>query len=110
MQVRDPCGVEAMDTTGSAVTSRAVENLWVRLKVGDRIRPRDALLLRRLGLRPFADSAVYETDARGYVVGIGAPGLTSPVDPVAVIDAFEQRFGIPQSCHGNGVRREGDER
>ena len=90
-----------MGVDDPAVTASAMENLWVRLKVGDRLRPRDALLLRRLGLPPFEGSAVYETDSRGYIVGVGTPGQTRRVDPDAVVTAFEKRFGTPQSCHGD---------
>ena len=77
------------------VSARCLENLWVRLKVGDRLRPRDAETLRRIALPPFDGSMVYQVDARGYVVAVGLPGETRPVDPRRLLAAFEARYGVP---------------
>jgi hypothetical protein len=79
----------------AAVSPRCLENLWVRLKVGDRLRPRDAESLRRLALPPFDASLVYEVDARGYVIAVGLPGETRAVDAARLLDVFEARYGIP---------------
>jgi hypothetical protein len=84
-------------TRGSAdgVSARCLENLWVRLKVGDRLRPRDAETLRRLALAPFDRSTVYEVDSRGYVIAVGLPESRRVLDAAALLDAFEARFGVP---------------
>lgn len=79
----------------TAASPHCLENLWVRLKVGDRLRPRDAELLRRLDLPPFDGSLVYELDARGYVIAVGLPGETRAVDAARLLAAFEARYGIP---------------
>src|SRR5690606_32199234 len=76
---------------------QCLESLWLRLKVGGRVRPRDALLLRRLALAPFDASAVYEVDGRGYVVAVGLPGERQRIDAATLLRAFESRFGIPES-------------
>lgn len=81
--------------TGEPVSPRSLENLWVRLKVGDRLRPRDAETLRRLAVPPFDGSVVYQVDARGYVVAVGLPGETRVVDPRRLLAAFEARYGVP---------------
>lgn len=78
-----------------AVSPRCLESLWVRLKVGDRLRPRDAEVLRRLALPPFDRSTVYEVDCRGYVIAVGLPDETEAVDAGRLLAAFEARFGIP---------------
>lgn len=81
----------------AAVNPRCLESLWVRLKVGDRLRPRDAEVLRRLALPPFDRSTVYEVDSRGYVIAVGLPGETEPVDADSLLATFEARFGVPVS-------------
>lgn len=75
----------------------SLECLWVRLKVGGRIRPRDAQLLRRLALTPFDRGVVYEMDAQGYVIAVGLPGELQKIDHAALLDEFERRFGVPES-------------
>ena len=82
----------------AAVSLRCLENLWVRLKVGDRLRPRDAEMLRRLKLPPFDRSMVYQVNARGYVIAVGLPGETQGVDSHRLLAAFEARYGIPAGC------------
>ena len=83
---------------GGAVGPRCLESLWVRLKVGDRLRPRDAETLRRLALPPFDRSAVYQVDARGYVIAVGLPGETQAVEACRLLAAFEARYGVPAGC------------
>jgi len=78
------------------VSARCLETLWVRLKVGDRLRPRDAEALRRLALPPFDRSAVYEVDCRGYVIAVGLPGEREPLDAARLLTTFEARFGVPE--------------
>jgi hypothetical protein len=82
---------------GGGVSPRCLENLWVRLKVGGRLRPRDAETLRRLALAPFHCSTVYEVDSRGYVIAVGLPGETQALDAGDLLAAFEARFGVPAS-------------
>lgn len=86
------------------VSLRCLENLWVRLKVGDRLRPRDAETLRRLALSPFDRSTVYEVDSRGYVIAVGLPGETQFLDAGVLLAAFEARFGVPPSFAPLGLR------
>ncbi|MGF1631056.1 MAG: hypothetical protein ACFCUT_16405 [Kiloniellaceae bacterium] len=86
------------------VSLRCLENLWVRLKVGDRLRPRDAETLRRLALSPFDRSTVYELDSRGYVIAVGLPGETHLLDAGALLAVFEARFGVPASFVPLGLR------
>lgn len=83
--------------SGLPPSPRSMESLWVRLKVGGRIRPRDAQLLRRLALAPFDQGVVYEMNAQGYVVAVGLPGDLQQVDHLRLIAAFERRFGVPES-------------
>ena len=83
---------------GGAISPRCLESLWVRLKVGDRLRPRDAETLRRLKLPPFDRSAVYQIDARGYVIAVGLPGETQAVEAGRLLTAFEARYGVPAGC------------
>jgi len=89
-------GPEARSTIGP----RCLESLWVRLKVGDRLRPRDAETLRRLALPPFDGSAVYQIDARGYVIAVGLPGEAQAVEAGRLLAVFEARYGIPAGCAG----------
>lgn len=74
-----------------------IENLWARISGLGRIRPRDALLLRRLGVEPFDGVVVYELDAEGYVVGIGWPEELTPVDIDALRARLEERYGTPSA-------------
>ena len=97
---RQAAGLEG----GVGVSPRCLENLWVRLKVGDRLRPRDAETLRRLALAPFDGSVVYELDSRGYVIAVGLPGATQAVDAGALLAAFEARFGIPDAYGAPALR------
>lgn len=76
---------------------RSMESLWIRLKVGGRIRPRDAQLLRRLAVAPFDRGVVYEMNAQGYIVAVGVPGDLQPVDHASLLAAFERGFGVPES-------------
>lgn len=94
MAAQDFAKPEAVTPVGP----RGLENLWVRLKVGDRLRPRDAEALRHLKLPPFDGSMVYQLDARGYVVAVGLPGETRTVDAARLLAAFETRYGIPAGC------------
>ncbi|MPZ10731.1 MAG: hypothetical protein GEU89_11050 [Kiloniellaceae bacterium] len=92
---------EAGTESGGACGLRphCLESLWIRLKVGDRLRPRDAVALRRLGLPPFDRSSVYvyEVDFRGYVIAVGLPGERQRLDAAVLLAAFEARFGVPAS-------------
>lgn len=88
-------GRRAQPADGDTVSARCLESLWIRLKVGDRLRPRDAETLRRLALPPFERGAVYELDSRGYVIAVGLPGETEAVDAHRLLVAFESRFGVP---------------
>lgn len=90
-------GRRAQPTARGEVGARCLESLWIRLKVGDRLRPRDAETLRRLALPPFDRSMVYEVDCRGYVIAVGLPGETEAVDARRLLAAFEERFGVPVS-------------
>ncbi|MEX0693253.1 MAG: hypothetical protein WD075_02295 [Rhodospirillales bacterium] len=83
-----------------AISDNAMENLWVRLKTGNRIRPRDAQMLRHLDVPPFRDSGIYELSANGYVIAVGMPGAAERVDDAALLRTFEGRFGIPVSFSG----------
>ena len=58
-------------------------------------------MLRRLGVPPFAGSAVYETDAHGHIVGIGVPGHSKSIDSGAIVSAFETRFGVLHANQGD---------
>jgi len=84
---------------GLGISPRCLENLWVRLKVGGRLRPRDAETLRRLALAPFDRGTVYEVDCNGYVIAVGLPGDTEAVDAAGLLAAFEARFGVPEGYH-----------
>lgn len=79
---------------------RTMESLWVRLKAGDRIRPRDAQLLKRLAVPPFDGFGIYELNACGYVVAVGLPDSGQPLDAEALLRSFEDRYGIPASFSG----------
>ena len=83
-----------------SISSNAMENLWVRLKAGNRIRPRDAQMLRQLDVPPFRDNGIYELSANGYVVAVGMPGDAEQVDDDALLQAFEIRYGVPTSFSG----------
>lgn len=74
-----------------------LESLWVRLHVEGRIRVCDAVFLRHLNVPPFDASCVFQVDAAGYVVTVGMPGATVPVSAPHVRQAFELRYGVPQS-------------
>lgn len=98
-----------MAAPGSAKTAHAspldprrLESLWVRLKLGARIRPRDAEQLRRLSVPPFDQGCVYELDALGYVVAVGLPGKTRQVNPAALLAEFQARFGAPEDFMNAG--------
>lgn len=78
-------------------SQRSMESLWVRLKVGGRIRPRDAQLLRRLALEPFNRGVVFEMNSQGYVIAVGIPGNLEPIDHAGLLAAFERYFGVPES-------------
>lgn len=82
---------------GLLATPASLEKLWVRLRAGDRIRPRDAFQLRRLSIPPFDYCFVYELDANGYVVRVGMPGNMRLVDADKVLSSFEDRFGVPET-------------
>lgn len=88
----------AVDDPG--VSPRAMESLWVRLKAGDRIRPRDAQLLRRLSVPPFVACGVYELDACGYVVAVGLPDASERLDAARLLSDFESVYGIPTTFSG----------
>jgi hypothetical protein len=79
------------------VSMRNMESLWVRLKAGDRIRPKDAQLLRRLAIQPFDNCGIYELNACGYVVAVGWPDSSQQLDAAALLRRFEIRYGIPVS-------------
>ncbi len=83
--------------TASGVNLRSMESLWVRLKTGDRIRPRDALLLKRLSVSPFDQCGIYELNAYGYVVAVGLPCNSERIDAEALLRNFETHYGIPVS-------------
>lgn len=83
-----------------SISSNAMENLWVRLKAGNRIRPRDAQMLRQLDVPPFKDNGIYELSANGYVVAVGMPGDAEQVDDDALLQAFEIKYGVPASFSG----------
>lgn len=74
-----------------------MESLWVRLKAGERVRPKDAQLLRRLGVPPFDRHGIYELSASGYVVAVGMPERSQRIDANALLRQFEHRYGIPKS-------------
>lgn len=76
------------------VSQVVLESLWVRLKAGHRVRLRDGLLLRRLGVPPFDKCLVFETDAQGYVMNVGMPESMCPVRAKDLLTAFEARFGV----------------
>lgn len=76
---------------------RSMECLWVRLKAGDRIRPRDAQLLKRLAVAPFDQCGIYELNSCGYVVAVGLPDSSERLDAEALLSCFEARYGIPVS-------------
>lgn len=84
----------------SNIGLRSMESLWVRLKAGDRIRPRDALLLKRLSVPPFDQCGVYELNACGYVVAVGLPNSSEQLDAEALLRSFEAYYGIPVSFSG----------
>jgi len=71
-----------------------IENLWLRLNVEGRIRPRDALKLRALELTPFACASVFETNAQGYVTRVGRPGKLQPLDPKQTLTEFCAKLGV----------------
>lgn len=89
-----------MPSAGKGINARVMESLWVRLKAGGRVRPRDAQLLKRLGVSPFDGYGVYELDACGYVVAVGLPGSSERLDAGALLRDFEARFGIPATFSG----------
>ncbi len=93
---------DAAQRAGDAfgISPRTMESLWVRLKAGDRIRPRDAQLLRRLSVRPFDACGVYELDACGYVVAVGLPGDSQQLDAGHLLSEFEAAYGIPTTFSG----------
>lgn len=82
---------------GTGVSLRTIESLWVRLKAGDRVRPKDAQLLRRLGVPPFDRFGIYELNASGYVIGVGMPDRNESVDAMSLLRQFENRFGVPET-------------
>jgi hypothetical protein len=84
-------------TPAPPVARHSLESLWVRLKVGGRVRPRDAQLLRRLSVPPFDESTVYELDSHGYVIALGLPGHTQTINAIKLLADFEARFGTPES-------------
>lgn len=86
--------------TSVRISPRAMESLWVRLKAGDRLRPRDAQLLKRLNVRPFDGCGVYELDACGYVVAVGLPGASQRLDARCLLAEFEAVYGIPRTFSG----------
>lgn len=93
---------EAAQRAGDAfgISPRTMESLWVRLKAGDRIRPRDAQLLRRLSVQPFDTCGVYELDACGYVVAVGLPGDSQQLDARRLLSEFESIYGVPATFSG----------
>ena len=82
------------------ISPRTMESLWVRLKAGDRIRPRDAQLLKRLSVQPFVDCGVYELDACGYVIAVGLPGDNKQLDGGLLLSEFESAYGVPATFSG----------
>ena len=82
------------------VSMRNMESLWVRLKTGDRIRLKDAQLLRRLAIQPFENCGIYELNACGYVVAVGFPDSSKRIDAATLLLGFESRYGIPLSYSG----------
>jgi hypothetical protein len=82
-------------STTPDISLRSMESLWVRLKAGDRIRPRDAQLLKRLAIPPFDGCGIYELNANGYVVAVGLPDSNQRLDAGALLFIFESRYGIP---------------
>lgn len=83
-----------------SLSANAMENLWVRLKAGSRLRPRDAQMLRQLDVPPLKDTGIYELSASGYVVAVGMPGEAEQIDDGALLQAFETRYGVPVSFSG----------
>ncbi len=79
----------------ASVDASALENLWLRLSVGNRIRPRDAFLLRRLAVPPFDLGVVFEQDVNGYITGVGTPEALCKIDAGRLLSEFENRVGIP---------------
>ena len=83
----------------AGITPASIENLWLRLRAGDRVRPRDALLLRKLAIPPFENGLLFELDINGYVIGIGFPDDVKEIEAHELLAAFEARVGVPRTFY-----------